>query len=67
MARLDIAMGDWHEVKKGLARAKVLVDEGGDWERKNKLKVYQSLFCMATRDFKGAASLFLDSIATFTA
>ena len=43
-----------------------LFEEGGDWERKNRLKVYEGLYCMATRNFKKAASLFLDSISTFT-
>jgi 26S proteasome regulatory subunit N7 len=28
--------------------------------------VYEALFFMATRDFKKAAELFLESIATFT-
>ena len=43
-----------------------LFEEGGDWERKNRLKVYEGLYCMSTRNFKKAASLFLDSISTFT-
>ena len=30
---------DWRGVKKLLAKAKMLCDQGGDWERKNKLKV----------------------------
>ena len=38
-ARLDIAAGKWHEVKAGLKKAKELCEEGGDWERKNRLKV----------------------------
>ena len=53
-------------MKAGLARAAVLCSEGGDWERKNRLKVYEALFALATRDFQCAAELFLDSIATFT-
>ncbi|GJS52956.1 26S proteasome non-ATPase regulatory subunit 6 [Tanacetum coccineum] len=44
----------------------VLFEEGGDWERKNRLKVYEGLYCMSTRNFKKAADLFLDSISTFT-
>jgi 26S proteasome regulatory subunit N7 len=40
---------------------------GGDWERKNRLKVYEGLHAMATRDFKAAATLFLDSLSTFGA
>jgi len=43
-----------------------LIDEGGDWDRRNRLKVYRGVYCMAVRDFKLAASLFLDTVATFT-
>ncbi|KAJ6888943.1 26S proteasome non-ATPase regulatory subunit 6 [Populus alba x Populus x berolinensis] len=43
-----------------------LFEEGGDWERKNRLKVYEGLYCLSTRNFKKAADLFLDSISTFT-
>lgn len=64
--RLLIFYGDWLGVKKLLAKAKQLCEEGGDWERKNKLKVYEATFSMYARDFKTAADLFLDSIATFT-
>ncbi|KAK9817917.1 hypothetical protein WJX72_004298 [[Myrmecia] bisecta] len=66
LLRLDMASGDWHAVKRNILRAKLLCSEGGDWERKNRLKVYESLYLLATRDFKHAAELFLDSIATFT-
>ena len=37
--RLLMLYEDWREVKKLLAKAKQLCDSGGDWERKNKLKV----------------------------
>lgn len=53
-------------MKKLLVRAKAVCDAGGDWEHKNKLKVYEGLAAMYSRDFKRAAELFLDSIATFT-
>ncbi|KAL3614217.1 hypothetical protein CASFOL_042291 [Castilleja foliolosa] len=36
------------------------------WERKNCFKVYETLFCISTRNFKKASSLFLHSISTFT-
>jgi len=65
--RSDIAFGDWHAVKQHIDKAKKLCDEGGDWERKNRLKVYEALFLMVTRDFKKAGELFLDSTATFGA
>ena len=43
-----------------------MMDEGGDWDRRNRLKVYRGAYCMAIRDFKKAANLFLDTVATFT-
>ncbi|KAI3429495.1 hypothetical protein D9Q98_005584 [Chlorella vulgaris] len=64
--RLELSRGDWRAVKAGLEKAQLLCDKGGDWERKNKLKVYEATFLMATRQFKRAAELLLDAIATFT-
>ncbi|KAJ4756414.1 26S proteasome non-ATPase regulatory subunit 6 [Rhynchospora pubera] len=57
---------DFDLISKSIDKAKNLFEEGGDWERKNRLKVYEGLYCMSTRNFKRAASLFLDSISTFT-
>lgn len=47
-------------------RLNSLIEEGGDWDRRNRLKVYQGLYCVAIRDFKQAAELFLDTVSTFT-
>eukprot|EP00967_Tisochrysis_lutea_P091485 scaffold131370_cov33-Tisochrysis_lutea.AAC.1 len=47
--------------------AKALLEEGGDWERRNRLKVYEAVFLISIRSFKKAAALLLDSVATFTA
>lgn len=57
---------DYDLISRSIDRAKNLFEEGGDWERKNRLKVYEGLFCMSARNFKKAANLFLDSISTFT-
>ncbi|KAL9261989.1 26S proteasome non-ATPase regulatory subunit 6-like protein [Drosera capensis] len=57
---------DFDLISKSIDKAKNLFEEGGDWERKNRLKVYEGLYCMSTRNFKKAASLLLDSISTFT-
>lgn len=67
LLRLDMSRGDWHAVKDGLDRAHALCAKGGDWERKNRLKVYEAVFLTAIRQFRRAAELFLDSVATFTA
>lgn len=43
-----------------------MVEKGGDWERRNRLKVYEGTFLLVCREFSDAADLLLDSIATFT-
>jgi 26S proteasome regulatory subunit N7 len=40
--------------------------QGGDWDRRNRLKVYEAIFLMVGRNLKKAAELLLDCIATFT-
>ena len=49
-----------------IAKAKQMLEEGGDWDRRNRLKVYEGLYAMSIRDFKLSAKLFLDAISTFT-
>lgn len=41
------------------------MEQGGDWERKNRLRSYEALYKMAIRDMKGAATLFLETVPTF--
>lgn len=56
-----------HEIIKGnIEKAKQMLEEGGDWDRRNRLKVYEGLYAMSVRDFKRCATLFLDAISTFT-
>lgn len=43
-----------------------LIEEGGDWDRRNRLKVYEGLYAMSIRDFKTASKNFFDTAATFT-
>jgi len=44
-----------------------LLEKGGDWERKNRLKVYEGIHKLIIRDFSGAATLFVDVLPTFNA
>lgn len=44
-----------------------LVDEGGDWDRRNRLKAYQGLHLLSIRNFKTGGELLLDTVSTFTA
>ncbi|KAK2571459.1 26S proteasome non-ATPase regulatory subunit 6 [Acropora cervicornis] len=53
-------------ITRNIDKAKTLIEEGGDWDRRNRLKVYQGLYYLSIRDFKSAANNFLDSISTFT-
>lgn len=43
-----------------------LIEEGGDWDRRNRLKTYEGLYSMSIRDFGKAANCFFDTMATFT-
>lgn len=44
-----------------------LVEEGGDWERRNRLKVYEGYHLLSIRNFKAGGELLLDALSTFTA
>ncbi|XP_064632860.1 26S proteasome non-ATPase regulatory subunit 6-like [Lineus longissimus] len=66
LIRLGLFYMDHDLVTRNLEKAQSLIDEGGDWDRRNRLKVYRGTYCMAIRDFKTAANLFLDTVATFT-
>merc|ERR1712071_741330 len=64
--RIGLFYIDHDLVTKNIEKAKKLIEEGGDWDRRNRLKVYQGLYCMVIRDFKGASGYFLDTVSTFT-
>jgi len=64
--RLGFFFMDFDVINRNLDKAKTLIEEGGDWDRRNRLKVYQGLHALLMRDFKTAAKQFLDTVATFT-
>jgi 26S proteasome regulatory subunit N7 len=64
--RIGLFYGDKLLVKKHVDRAKALVESGGDWDRRNRLKAYQGLYLLTTRSYNLAAPLLLDSLSTFT-
>lgn len=53
-------------MKATIDEAKRLNDLGGDWDRRNRLKVYEAHYLMSVHDLKGAAALLLDCVATFS-
>ncbi|CAD6197119.1 unnamed protein product [Caenorhabditis auriculariae] len=65
MIRVGLFFLDHHLINKFLSKAKELMEQGGDWERKNRLRSYEALYKMSVRDFSGAANLFLEAVPTF--
>lgn len=63
---MGLFYGDKALVRKHVARAKTLVDSGGDWDRRNRLKAYEGLHLLTVRSYNLAAPLLLDSLSTFT-
>ena len=43
-----------------------LIDSGGDWDRRNRLKAYNGIYLLSIRSFAPAADLLLDVLSTFT-
>lgn len=66
IVRMGLFYGDKLLVKKHVDRAKALVETGGDWDRRNRLKAYEGLYLMTVRSYSLAAPLLLDSLSTFT-
>ena len=53
-------------LKEYLQKIKDLLKEGGDWEKKNRLKIYEGLYLIFIRNFKTAGKNFLEALMTFT-
>lgn len=66
LLRIGLFYMDNDLITRNTEKTKSLIEEGGDWDRRNRLKVYQGLYCVAIRYFKQAAELFLDTVSTFT-
>lgn len=65
--RIAFFFDDPELAKKEIERAKGELKKGGDWERRNRLKVYEGIYFTSVRNFKDAAELFLNVMPTFTA
>ncbi|KAH8722781.1 26S proteasome subunit RPN7-domain-containing protein [Phaeosphaeriaceae sp. PMI808] len=64
--RIALFFGDRVLAKKSIDRASALVESGGDWDRRNRLKAYTGLHYLTVRSHLQAAPLLLDSLSTFT-
>lgn len=67
LIRIGFFFGNTSLVTSSIAEVKKLVEEGGDWDRRNRLKVYEGLHLLSIRNFKRGGELFLEALSTFTA
>lgn len=67
MVRVGFFWADHEIISSNIEKAQVLVDEGGDWDRRNRLKAYNGVHLLSIRNFKLGGELLLDTISTFTA
>jgi len=65
--RLGLFWMDHDLIARSIEKARAMVDAGSDWDRRNRLKVYEALYLMATRKFDESAKLFLETIPSFSA
>lgn len=49
-----------------IEETKKLNEAGGDWDRRNRLKIYEALYLISNREVRKAAPLLLECIETFT-
>lgn len=62
--RMGIAFGNNEVAAKGVQEATKMLKDA-DWERRNRLKVYEGLYLVFIRDFKRGSKLLSDSLSTF--
>ena len=65
--RLAFFFKDHNDFNELNDQAQTLIKAGGDWERKNRLKVYEGLSLCARRNFIPASQLFISTLSTYTA
>lgn len=65
-AKMALFTMNTKELKEHVEEAKRLNDAGGDWDRRNRLKVYEAFYQLSVRNVKKASGLFMECVATFT-
>ena len=63
---IGILSKDLSLIREYIEICRKFLTEGGDWEKKNKLKVYEGLYFIFCKKFKEAGKLFLEALMTFT-
>lgn len=64
--RINMFYGNRLQVRDYIQKAAALIESGGDWDRRNRMKAYNGLHLLTTRSYDAAAPLLLDSLSTFT-
>lgn len=64
--RVALYFNDLKIAQAATEKAKALLEKGADWDRKNRLKVYEGVQALRRRDFQTAAGHFLDTISTYS-
>lgn len=67
LVRIGFFFSDHQMITTNLVKAEELIEKGGDWDRRNRLKVYRGLHLLSIRQFKRGGELLLDALSTFTA
>ncbi|PKI83817.1 hypothetical protein MVES_002199 [Malassezia vespertilionis] len=65
--RVGLFFGDTDFTQEGITRAAALIEEGGDWDRRNRLTAYRAVYAASVRNFSESAKLALEALSTFTA
>ena len=64
MLRIGLFYNNRALIIENVAKAKKMIDDGGDWDRRNRLKVYEGLYLLTIRDFKYVTTTILGILAT---
>ena len=65
--RLGLFYGDTDLTQASMTIAASLIEEGGDWDRRNRLTAYRGVYAASIRDFETASKLCTEALSTFTA
>ena len=52
LLRIGLFYNDRTLIVENVKKARKMIDDGGDWDRRNRLKVYEGLYKLTIRDFK---------------
>ena len=66
ICHIGLQLKDQKILTEYLGKCEQALKTGGDWEKKNRLKVYSGLNHLLNKNFKEAGKLFLEALMTFT-